>query len=269
MRILIATKNKGKFGEIKGGLLCRNSRLTDQQRLLDHKKAGHVRLPGEADFEIHFLGDYQIDDRDFVEDGVTHEENARKKAKYYWEKFCEGGEVCARNEVCGCEGQVAVPIFDFVLGEDSGIYVDALRDELGVQTRRWGAGDAASDEEWLSYFMKEMKARAPEGSMRGAKFVCNACVVGRTGRVEDGVAAVSLDGRVGAGLIEEFFEGETLGCITDSVMAPILPGLPLSSVFLPFGFDKVYAALSREEKNRISHRGQAVGKVREWLEGMG
>jgi XTP/dITP diphosphohydrolase len=178
------------------------------------------------------LGDYQVDDSDFVEDGMTHEENARKKAKYYFEKVGDG--------------------FDFVIGEDSGIYVDALKDELGVQTRRWGAGDAASDEEWLEYFMKEMKVRAPAFDQRGAKFVCCACVVGRVGAA-------------GSGTLTRLFKGETLGLITDSVMAPILPGLPLSSVFLPEGFDKVYAALSREEKNKISHRGQAVGKVREWL----
>lgn len=222
MKILIATKNKGKFGEIKGGLL-----------------GGGVGFSGcgksvRADFEVEFLGDHQVDDGDFVEDGVTHEENARKKAKYYFEKIGDG--------------------FDFVLGEDSGIYVDVLKDELGVQTRRWGAGEAASDEEWLEYFMREMGVRAPLFDQRGARFVCNACVVGRVASGRDEV-------------FEELFCGETFGHITDQPMAEILPGLPLSSVFLPEGFDKVYAALSCEEKNRISHRGQAVGKVKKWLLG--
>lgn len=233
MKILIATKNKGKFGEIKGGLLGEGAGA---------KGLGGTASPSatRADLEIEFLGDHRVDDRDFIEDGVTHEENARKKAKYYWEKFCGRG--------CGdCE-----PAFDFVLGEDSGIYVDALKDELGVQTRRWGAGDAVSDEKWLEYFMKEMGVRAPSFDQRGARFKCNACLVGRVASGRDEI-------------FEELFCGETLGHITDQPMAEILPGLPLSSVFLPEGFDKVYAGLSREEKNRISHRGQAVGKVKKWL----
>ena len=213
MKILIATKNKGKFGEIAGFL---------------RGGLGSLRGSGSA-LEVVFLGDCQVDDGGFVEDGVSHEENASKKARYYWEKFCGS--------------------FDFVLGEDSGIYVDALGDELGVQTRRWGAGEKATDEEWLEYFMKEMGARAPLDSERGAKFVCCACLVRR----------------VQGALIEEFFKGETFGKITQEVADEVLPGLPLSSVFLPEGFDKVYAELGRDEKNKISHRGQAVGKVKKWL----
>ncbi|MEK7085391.1 MAG: non-canonical purine NTP pyrophosphatase [Patescibacteria group bacterium] len=47
--------------------------------------------------------------------------------------------------------------------------------------------------------------------------------------------------------------------------APIKPGIPLSSCFRPEGVDKVYAALSAEEKNTISHRGKAMAGVREFL----
>lgn len=205
MRILIATKNRGKFNEIAG------------------------TLSGD-DVEIVFLPDVIFfDDSDFVEDGVTHEENARKKAQYYFDKLGDG--------------------FDFVLGEDSGIYVDALASELGVQTRRWGVGENASDEEWLEYFMKVMNERAFDLSQRGAKFVCNACLIGK----DDGEGEIC-------------FEGETAGVITHEICSKVLPGLPLSSVFLPEGFDRVYAELSQEEKNAISHRGQAVSKVKKYLE---
>jgi len=260
MRILIATKNKGKFGEIAGFL---------RGGVFDSVGEATAGFAGEgsarADFEVEFLGDYQVDDGDFTEDGVSHEENASKKARYYWEKFCgddaggDSGCVCGGASgdsgcVCGgVSGVVGVAdaagSFDFVLGEDSGIYVDALGDELGVQTRRWGAGEKATDKEWLEYFMKEMGVRAPLDSERGAKFVCCACLVRR----------------VQGALIEEFFKGETFGKITREIADEVLPGLPLSSVFLPEGFDKVYAELGRDEKNKISHRGQAVGKVKRWL----
>jgi len=210
MKLLIATKNKGKFNEITGVL-------------------GGASLDGnggsDEKFEIVFLGDLVVPDADFVEDGATHAENAYKKAKYYFDKL--GGD------------------FDFVLGEDSGIYVDALADELGLQTRRWGAGETASDDEWLGYFMSEMSRRASSDDLRGAKFVCSACFMGK-------------------GFVE-YFEGETFGKIVREKQADILTGLPLSSVFLPEGYDKVYAALSREEKNAISHRGRAIAKVKNFL----
>jgi len=203
MKILVATKNRGKFNEISGF------------------------LNGLKDVDVEFLGDLDVRDDDFVEDGETHEENAMKKARYYW------------NKVCGRS------VYDFVLGEDSGIYVDALADELGVHTRRWGAGHDASDKEWLEYFMKEMALRAIEDERRGAKFVCHACLKGADH--------------------ESFYSGETLGKITRDISCAVLPGLPLSSVFRPEGFDQVYAELGRDKKNEISHRGQAISKVKEFL----
>lgn len=192
--LLIATKNPGKFCEI--------SEIFEG-------------LP----FELLFLGDMDVDDLDFVEDGVTFFENARKKARYFSEKV----------------GMLA-------LAEDSGILVDALEGELGVRTRRWGAGETASDKEWIEYFMKKMEREVN----RGAKFVCSACLI---------------DGGK-----EKYFEGETSGLITEKLMAPLQPGLPLSSCFLPEGCEKVYAALSEDEKNLVSHRGKAIRAVRSFFE---
>ncbi|MBU1992501.1 MAG: non-canonical purine NTP pyrophosphatase [Patescibacteria group bacterium] len=196
-KLLIATKNPGKFGEIKGVL---------------------SGLP----FEFLFLGDLDEDFGDVSEDGETFYDNAFLKARYFADK-------------AGL----------LTLAEDSGILIDAFPGEFGVKTRRWGLGEGASDEEWIVYFMEKMKDKGE----RGARFTCN---------------AVLVDGDSVWG-----FEGETPGSITEELMAPILPGLPLSSCFMPEGFDKVYAGLTREEKNEISHRGQAILKVRKFLEEMG
>ena len=160
------------------------------------------------------------------ETGSTHEENALLKARHFF----------------GKTGWMT-------LGEDSGLEVDALQGELGLNTRRWGAtaiagqaGSDASDEEWLDYFLKRM-AEFPE-AQRMARFVCVAALV----------------------VPEQYvFYGEARGVIVLKPEAPILPGLPLSSVFKPEGFDRVYAALTPHEKSQISHRGLAVGKVREFL----
>ena len=175
-----------------------------------------------GDFELVFLGDLNISSDDFVEDGETFSENAYKKAKYFYDKT----------------GMLT-------LAEDSGIMVDALMGELGVKTRRWGAGENASDKEWIEYFLERMKDVLPEN--RGAKFVCSACLIDE----KNGVL--------------EYFEGETLGRISEKLLAPILSGLPLSSCFIPDGMDKAYAEISSEEKNKISHRGKAIGKVKSYL----
>ena len=104
------------------------------------------------------------------------------------------------------------------LGEDSGLEVKALKNELGLHTRRWGAGHEATDEAWLDFFLKRMEA-FPE-NRRDARFVCVAVLMMPDGR-------------------EHVFEGEAHGVITHAPEAPLLPGLPLSSVFRPSGFDRV------------------------------
>ncbi len=159
---------------------------------------------------------------DFHEDGGTFRENAIGKAQYYAQKS-------------GLR----------TLAEDSGIVVDALKDALGVKTRRWGKGENASDEEWVEYFLKVMDKVSL--SERTASFYCEAALVDPGGAIRT-------------------YEGATRGLITQTLEAPIQKGLPLSSCFRPDGFEHVYAALSTEEKNRISHRGKAMAKVREALE---
>jgi non-canonical purine NTP pyrophosphatase (RdgB/HAM1 family) len=192
--LLVATKNPGKYREI-------------------------LEVLGDLDFDFSFLGDLSVEDGDFIEDGETFEENAFKKAKYYFDKTGT-----------------------FALGEDSGILVDAFPGELGVKTRRWGAGEHASDEEWIKYFMDRLEGVKE----RGARFVCCACLY-------DGKEA-------------KYFKGETRGVITEKMMAEIVPGIPISSCFIPEGMEKVYSNLSVEEKNGISHRGKAMEEMRRLLQ---
>lgn len=197
-KLLIATTNIGKFGEIK-------------------------EVIGDLDLELYhlhfedFAKEMAVDD--FDETGETFEENAEQKAVHYHELF-------------------GMP----TIGEDSGIIVDALRGELGVKTRRWGAGAKASDEEWIEHFMKVME----DQEERSARFVCCAAFI-------DGPGEVVM------------FRGETEGKITRELEAPLMPGIPLSSCFKPKGCDKVYSALSEAEKNKLSHRGKAFHELKKHL----
>lgn len=188
-------------------------------KLVEIKKA-FKNIP----FEIVSSRDLKLRD-DFEETGATHQEVALNKAKFYYK---QAGFL--------------------TLAEDSGLVVDALAGELGLKTRRWGAGEKASDQEWVDFFLDRM-AEVP-AEKRGAHFVCCAALIDENGK-------------------SNIFMGDTEGFITAALEAPIKAGLPLSSCFRPKGFDKVYAALSEEEKNLISHRGKTMALVREFLEKIG
>lgn len=159
-----------------------------------------------------------------IESGMTYAENAIIKAEY-WQRMTGLA----------------------VLADDSGIIVDALAGELGVATRRWGAGEAASDREWLDYFLTRMRD-VPQ-DQRTAEFVC--------------VLALALDGGGSDAVLT--FTGRVQGVITTDIEAPLKPGIPLSSVFQPLGSDKVFAAMSDAEKNRFSHRGRALHALKQFL----
>lgn len=202
-RLVIATSNPGKYREI-------------------------MEVMHDLPFDIVSSGELKLSN-DVVEDGDTYEVNAEKKVRHYMEEYLRWA---TSNDVGG--GGV------FVLAEDSGIQVDALVGELGVKTRRWGAGETATDEQWIDHFLYAMSG-VPE-EKRTARFICCAAVL-------------SFDGKL------ELFKGKTEGVITAGLEAPIYGGLPISSCFRPEGFDKVYAALSIDEKNRVSHRGKAMHMV--------
>ncbi|PIP65596.1 non-canonical purine NTP pyrophosphatase [Candidatus Peregrinibacteria bacterium CG22_combo_CG10-13_8_21_14_all_49_11] len=154
------------------------------------------------------------------ETGETYRENALMKARFF-QKAVNGHAVVA---------------------DDSGIIVDALKNELGVQTRRWGLGDSVSDREYIEHFIKRMKRE----DVRTASFISS-------------VVFIDQDGN------EHCFEGRVTGTITDALECDLTPGLPFDACFRPDGYDCVFGQLSLEVKNTISHRAIAFRKVREFL----
>ena len=151
--------------------------------------------------------------------GSTFEENALLKARFF-------------RDLSG------VP----TIADDSGIVVEALEDELGIHTRRWGAGPTASDEEWIEYFLNRMK----EEENKHAHFICTLAYIDENDT-------------------EHVFEGKCSGVITEKLEADYLPGLPISACFRPDGCDCVFSALKVEQKNSTSHRGKAAHQLRKHL----
>jgi XTP/dITP diphosphohydrolase len=182
------------------------------------KFKGLIEALGGLPFHFVSLADEGVEG-DLEETGTTYEENAIQKAEFFGKKT----------------GLATI-------SDDSGIVVDALAGELGVKTRRWGAGPKATDGEWLDFFLKRL---AREKSRR-AEFIC--------------VVALSRPGKK-----PMVFRGETRGVLLDRPQTNIEPGIPLSSIFLPEGQTKVYSALSKKEFVVVSHRGKAARLCADYL----
>lgn len=124
------------------------------------------------------------------------------------------------------------------LADDSGLEVDSLKGLPGVYSARY-AGEKASTQENNEKLLREMKG-VPI-SKRGARFRCIIAVVSPDGR--ELLADGSCKGRIG------FREKGRRGFGYDPLF--ILPN-----------YGRTMAELSLEEKNRISHRGKALKKIR-------
>jgi len=65
------------------------------------------------------------------------------------------------------------------------------------------------------------------------------------------------------GTTHRLFEGVVEGMLADNARGE--SGFGFDTIFVPSGYDQTYAELSSEEKNRISHRAQAMGKLAAYL----
>lgn len=170
-------------------------------------------------FEVVTLADIGIHD-DVIEDGETLEANALKKANFAFEQTGE-----------------------YVIAEDSGLYIDALDGWPGVYAARW-AGEEASTEDIMHFTLRQLEG-VPEAA-RTATFKTVAIVILPDGHIE-------------------ICTGELTGRMLTEPRTTCQPKMPYSPLFQPHGQNKTWAEMTTEEENAISHRGQAFRQVREVL----
>ena len=120
------------------------------------------------------------------------------------------------------------------VADDSGLCVDALNGMPGVLSARW-SGSHGDDEASLRLLLAQL-ADVPAGE-RGARFVCVAALVLPPGG-------------------EHLAEGEVRGQLTRSPRGS--NGFGYDPIFVPDGFEVTTAQMSAGEKDKISHRGQAL-----------
>ena len=127
------------------------------------------------------------------------------------------------------------------VADDSGLFVDALKGEPGVRSARY-AGPKCNEADYVKKLLEEMTA--VRDSQRGAAF--------RT--------VVTI---VWPGENPVYLAGEIKGKITKNPKGTA--GFGYDPVFQPEGYDRVFAEMTLEEKNAISHRARAFAKVKAWL----
>lgn len=146
-------------------------------------------------------------------------------------------EANARKKALAAAVATGVP----ALADDSGLVVDALGGRPGVHSARFagqGCGDAANN---------EMLLRCLEGIES----------LGRTAAFHCVVALCYPDGNC------EFFRGELNGVILDAPRGE--GGFGYDPLFLVPELGKTLAELDMETKNRISHRGIALEKLKLYI----
>jgi len=127
------------------------------------------------------------------------------------------------------------------LAEDSGLEIECLEGKPGVLSARF-AGSQATDEENIQKVLEAMRGIPLE--KRKARFV--SCMV------------ISERGEI----IKEIQEGVE-GLITFEKRGEF--GFGYDPIFLYPPLGKTFAELRPEEKNRVSHRGLALKKLKEFL----
>ena len=131
-----------------------------------------------------------------------------------------------------------------VVADDSGLEVDALKGAPGIYSARY-AGENVSDEANVEKLLRELsRQNFPPASKRTARFRC--------------VIALAC-----AGKLLGTFEGTVDGVIVN--LARGRNGFGYDPIFVPEGFDRTFAELPTEIKNKISHRAKAITRLREAL----
>lgn len=200
-KVLIATSNPGKLRDFAGAARAHNIEI-----------AG---IPGFSSLPP------------VVEDGLTFEANARKKAEEY-------SQAVARK---------------IVVADDSGLEVDELNGAPGVHSARYAAdqphlADENTDDDLNNArVLRELAGIAPE--RRTARFVC--------------VLAAALDGKTLA-----TFRGVAEGLILEAPRGS--NGFGYDPLFYFPQIGKTFAELNAEEKARYSHRGAAFRQFLGWCE---
>ncbi|AWM17951.1 XTP/dITP diphosphatase [Bacillus inaquosorum] len=159
----------------------------------------------------------------------------------FTEEIKETGHTFEENAILKAEA-VAKAVNKIVIADDSGLSIDNLGGRPGVYSARY-AGEQKDDQANIDKVLSELKGIEKE--QRTARFRC--------------ALAVSIPGEE-----TKTVEGHVEGYIAEEPRGEY--GFGYDPIFIVKDKDKTMAELTSDEKNKISHRADALKKLSKLLE---
>lgn len=159
----------------------------------------------------------------------------------FTEEIEETGHTFEENAIMKAEA-VAKAVNKMVIADDSGLSIDNLGGRPGVYSARY-AGEQKDDQANIEKVLSELKGIEKE--QRTARFRCT--------------LAVSIPGEE-----TKTVEGHVEGYIAEEPRGEY--GFGYDPIFIVKDKDKTMAELTSDEKNKISHRADALKKLSKLLE---
>lgn len=192
-------------------------------------------------FEIVSLDDIGCT-ADIPETGKTLEENAMQKARYVYEHY-------------------GLSVF----ADDTGLEVDALGGAPGIYSARYAGGGEDGKGHDSEANMAKLLRELGENNNRKARFRTVIALLMKSGEQD----ADATDGRNGGSAGQATGDGGMLfeGIVDGEIIREKRggEGFGYDPIFQPEGYDRTFAELGLEIKNRISHRARAVSKLAGYL----
>ncbi len=127
------------------------------------------------------------------------------------------------------------------LGEDSGLILSAFPEKFGLKTKR--EITAKNDMEWITIFLEMLEG-----------------IDDRRATFYSAMAYYDPKTKTAKTVL-----GTTSGVIEDFPQTPLEKGIPVSAVFTPEDLNQVFSAMSKMQKNKVSHRGKAAKLMAKFL----
>jgi XTP/dITP diphosphohydrolase len=152
------------------------------------------------------------------------------------------------------------PTSNFVLADDSGLEVDVLGGKPGVHSARFAAMDKNENSNDADNNVKLLRLlKGVPLEKRAARFRCVIALV----PVPGGKIEVSSPVCFADEFEPQLFDGTCEGKILFEPRGQ--DGFGYDPLFVPNGYEQAFAELGEDVKNIISHRAQALEKVRDYL----
>ena len=208
-------------------------------------KTEEIRAILGTQFQFLTLNDFPTAPK-VIEDAETFAGNATKKAVELARWLADNSKLKTQNLK-----------LDFVLADDSGLEVDALNCAPGVHSARFAALDKnenSKDADNNAKLLRLLKDVPLE--KRTARFRCVIALVPVPfGKVESSSPVCFADE-----FEAQIFDGACEGKIISAPSGK--NGFGYDPLFVPDGFEKTFAELGDDVKNKISHRAKALAKLK-------